>query len=143
METDLFVNGRISPYLSNLRSILVFSYRECVVAFMKKRVALSFLAVLSVLIVAPNYAAPQESSLAGRKIVVRTAPQYPSLARSMNLQGNVKADVLVAPNGTVKSIEIKGGHPLLGQAAQNALREWKWEPAAHETHESVELKFTL
>jgi TonB family protein len=110
---------------------------------MKKRVALSFLAVLSVLIVAPNYAAPQESSLAGRKIVVRTAPQYPSLARSMNLQGNVKADVLVAPNGTVKSIEIKGGHPLLGQAAQNALREWKWEPAAHETHESVELKFTL
>jgi TonB family protein len=61
----------------------------------------------------------------------------------MNLQGNVKADVVVAPNGSVKSIEIKGGHPLLGQAAQNALREWKWEPAPHETHEAVELKFNL
>jgi TonB family protein len=110
---------------------------------MNKRVALSFFAVLSVLILAPKYAAPQESSAGGRKIVVRIAPQYPNLARSMNLQGSVKADVLVAPNGTVKSIEIKGGHPLLGQAAQNALREWKWEPAAHETRESVELKFTL
>jgi TonB family protein len=110
---------------------------------MKKRVALSFLAVLFALLIAPGYAAPQESSAPGRKIVVRTTPQYPHLARSMNLQGSVKADVLVAPNGTVKSIEIKGGHPLLGQAAQNALREWKWEPAAHETHESVELKFTL
>ena len=78
-----------------------------------------------------------------RKVVTRVAPQYPNMARSMSLQGTVKADVLVAPNGTVKSIEIKGGHPLFGQAAQNALREWKWEPAAHETHEIIELKFRL
>ena len=31
----------------------------------------------------------------------------------MRIEGSVKADVLVAPNGTVKSVEIKGGHPLL------------------------------
>lgn len=61
----------------------------------------------------------------------------------MNIQGSVRAEVLVAPNGTVKSVEIKGGHPLFVQAAQNALREWKWEPAGHESHELVELKFTL
>lgn len=61
----------------------------------------------------------------------------------MNLQGSVKADVLVAPNGTVKSIQIKGGHPLLGQAAESAIREWKWEPTPHETHEIIELKFTM
>jgi TonB family protein len=78
-----------------------------------------------------------------RKVVVRVSPQYPNLARSMGLQGTVKADVLVAPNGTAKSVEIKGGHPLFGQSAQNALREWKWEPATHETHEIIELKFTL
>jgi len=42
----------------------------------------------------------------------------------------------------VKSVEVKGGHPLFVQAAQNALREWKWEPAAHETDEIVELRFT-
>jgi TonB family protein len=59
----------------------------------------------------------------------------------MNIQGTVKAEVLVAPNGTVKSVEVKGGHPLLAQSAQNALREWTWEPAPHETHEIVELKF--
>jgi TonB family protein len=111
---------------------------------MKKRIALSFLAVLSVLICLLGYAAPQEpSSAGGRKVIVRINPQYPALARSMNLQGSVKADVVVAPNGLVKSIEIKGGHPLLGQAAQNALREWKWEPGPRETHESVELKFSL
>lgn len=59
------------------------------------------------------------------------------------MQGNVKADITVAPNGAVKTVEIKGGHPLFVQAALNALREWKWEPAPHETHEIIELKFSL
>jgi len=51
--------------------------------------------------------------------------------------------VLVAPNGTVKGVEIKGGHPVLALAAQSAIRQWKWQAAAHESHESVELKFSL
>jgi hypothetical protein len=29
------------------------------------------------------------------------------------------------------------------QSAESALREWKWEPAPHETHEIIEIKFTL
>jgi TonB family protein len=85
----------------------------------------------------------QEHSENARAIVTRVTPQFPSLARSMNIQGSVKADVLVAPNGTVKSLEVKGGHPLLVQSAQNALRQWKWEPSPHETHELIELKFTF
>jgi len=51
------------------------------------------------------------------------------------------AVALVAPNGTVKSVEVKGGHPLLAEAAQNALRQWKFEPASHETSEFVEIQF--
>ncbi|MGD0989334.1 MAG: energy transducer TonB [Candidatus Sulfotelmatobacter sp.] len=108
---------------------------------MKSRIAFSF--VLLSLLIAVVGSAPAQDSAVSRKIVIRVAPQYPSLARSMNIQGSVRAEVLVAPNGTVKSVEIKGGHPLFVQAAQNALREWKWEPAGHESHELVELKFTL
>ena len=92
-----------------------------------------------VLFAGPVWAQDQVEST--RKIVARVAPIYPKLARSLNIQGTVKADVLVAANGTVKSVEIKGGHPLLVQAAQTALHDWKWEPAARETHEIVELKF--
>ena len=106
-----------------------------------KRIATLCCVLLCAVVAIPAQA--QESPAAARKIVTRISPQYPSLARGMNLQGNVKLDVLVAPNGTVKSIEIKGGHPLLGQAAQSAIWGWKWEPAAHETHEIIELKFTL
>jgi TonB family protein len=84
----------------------------------------------------------QSTPEAPRKILQRVTPQYPSLARSLSLVGSVRADVLVLPNGSVKAVEIKGGHPLLAQSSQNALREWKWEPAEHETHETVELRFS-
>jgi TonB family protein len=90
---------------------------------------------------APSQSPAQESSEGVRKLVVKIMPQYPSTARSFHISGTVKVDALVAPNGTVKSIEVKGGHPLLAQSAENAVRHWKWEPAAHETHETVELRF--
>jgi TonB family protein len=107
---------------------------------MKNRIAVVLLVVAPLLFCA-SHAPAQEASEGARKVVTKVMPQLPNLARSLHLQGNVKADVLVAANGKVKSIEVKGGHPLLGQAAQTALNQWTWEPAAHETHESVELRF--
>jgi membrane protein involved in colicin uptake len=47
----------------------------------------------------------------------------------------------VAPNGTVKSLQVKGGHPVLAQAAADAVRKWRWVQAAHETKEPVVVKF--
>jgi TonB family protein len=83
----------------------------------------------------------QEASPGTRKVVNRVTPQYPSMARNMNIRGSVKIEAVVAPNGTVKSVEVKGGHPLLAQAAQNAIREWKFVPAPRETRETIEIKF--
>jgi TonB family protein len=97
------------------------------------------LAVL--LIVAPCSLRSQESSDGPRKVMSRVPPQYPSLARSMNIRGNVKVAAVVVPNGTVKSVEVKGGHPILAQAAEDAIRRWKWEPLSHATTELIEIKF--
>jgi len=77
-----------------------------------------------------------------RRVVDRTTPAYPALARRMALEGVVKVDALVAQDGTVKSVEVKGGSPVLTQAALEAVRRWKWEAATRETHEIVEVKFT-
>jgi TonB family protein len=77
-----------------------------------------------------------------RRIVVRTAPSYPSLARGMALAGVVKIAAAVAPDGTVKMLDVKGGHPVLAQAAVNAVRQWKWEPSAHESLELIEIHFS-
>ena len=109
---------------------------------MKNRVAVALFVLVPTLMLAPSSAPAQETAEGARKVVNKVVPQYPNLARSMNLQGIVRADVLVAPDGKVKFIEVKGGHPVLVDAAQHALRDWKWAPAPHETHESVELRFT-
>jgi TonB family protein len=76
-----------------------------------------------------------------RRLVERSAPVYPALARSMGLTGIVKIEAVVAPDGGVKSTEVKGGHPVLAQAAVNAVRKWRWEPAPHETRQTLEVKF--
>ncbi len=76
-----------------------------------------------------------------RKIVVQTSPVCPDLARRMNLQGMVRLLVTVAADGTVKSVDVLGGHPLLANAAEMAVHGWRWAPAAAESKEIVEMKF--
>ncbi|MGB6678068.1 MAG: energy transducer TonB [Terriglobales bacterium] len=76
-----------------------------------------------------------------RVVVTRVAPQYPSLARGIKLQGSVRLEAVVAPDGSAKTVEIKGGHPLLAQAAHDAVQKWKWAPAPRETRELTEVHF--
>lgn len=83
----------------------------------------------------------QEQTDAPRKVVSQVTPAYPSLARTMNITGSVRLEAVVASNGKVKAIEVKGGHPVLAQAAVDAIEKWRWEPASHETRETVEVKF--
>jgi TonB family protein len=109
---------------------------------MKNWLAVALLAPLLVVLCFHTCSSAQDVTEANRKVVNKVIPQYPALARAMKIQGSVRVDVLVEPSGKVKSIEVKGGHPVLVQSAETALRVWKWEPASHETHETVELKFT-
>jgi hypothetical protein len=83
----------------------------------------------------------QQSVNGERKVLTRVTPQDPSVAHGLRIQGVVRVDAIVAPSGIAKTVEIKGGHPLLGQTACNAIRLWKWEPASHESHELIEIKF--
>lgn len=100
------------------------------------------LALSSLVSVSPQPSNAQQEPVVKRKLLDRVAPAYPALARSMALEGSVKVEAVVAPDGTVKGVEVKGGHPVLAQAAMNAVRRWKWEAAAHESREVVELKFS-
>jgi TonB family protein len=76
-----------------------------------------------------------------RTVVHQVVPMYPEVARKMQMSGVVKLRAKVAPNGTVKSIEALGGSPLLVQAAEDAVRKWKYAPAPKETREMIELRF--
>ncbi len=76
-----------------------------------------------------------------RKVKTKTAPQYPELAKRMNVSGRVKIEVVVTPDGRVKSTRVVGGHPLLVQACQDAVKEWKFVSAPEETTQVVEFEF--
>ena len=78
---------------------------------------------------------------AARKIKSKVSPQYPELARKMNVTGSVKLELVVAANGQVKSVKALGGHPLLIDAAQSAVKQWRYEPGVEDT-EVVEIRFT-
>ncbi len=103
--------------------------------------AVGALLLTVILTIAPIGLRAQEAANR-RKLLDHVAPAYPALARSMGIEGVVRVDALVGPDGSVKAIDVKGGHPLLAQAAANAVRQWRWEPLAHESHELVQVKFT-
>ena len=53
-----------------------------------------------------------------RRAKSKVQPEYPELARKMNITGTVRIEVVVAANGTVKDAKIMGGHPVLATAAK-------------------------
>jgi TonB family protein len=76
-----------------------------------------------------------------RKVKTRVSPSYPELARRMSVSGKVKIEVVITPDGHVRSTRVVGGHPLLVQACQDAVREWKFGAAPEETTQVVEFEF--
>ena len=86
---------------------------------------------------AQNNSAPTS----GRAVTSRVAPAYPELAKKMHIQGTVKVEAGVRPNGTVKSTRILGGNPVLIEAASDAVKLWKFAPGPAETTEVVQLTF--
>jgi TonB family protein len=76
-----------------------------------------------------------------RKVRSRVNPEYPALAKQMNVTGKVKIEATVAPDGHVASTRVVGGSPLLVNAALNALKQWHFEPGPKETTEIVEFTF--
>jgi TonB family protein len=108
---------------------------------MRRRVT-TFLAALALagltLVPGPWVSAQAHSD---RKVITKVAPNYPELARRMHLQGSVKLEVVVRPDGAVKSTRVIGGNPVLIQAAADALTKWKFQVVQNETTEIVQLTF--
>jgi protein TonB len=56
------------------------------------------------------------------------APEYPELARRAGVEGVVVIDCTIEPLGLVSGVQVLSGHPLLNQAALEAVRQWRYEP---------------
>src|SRR5713226_5723628 len=88
----------------------------------------------------PAVAQEEKTEELTRKAKTKVTPVYPDVARRMSIAGTVRLAVIVAPNGTVKSSKAIGGHPVLVNAAMDAMMKWKFEAAPTESSGVVEFK---
>lgn len=105
-----------------------------------KRLALAAAAAM-VLLGASGFAQSGSTDESKRKVKSKTAPLYPDLAKRMNVTGKVKIEIVIAPDGHVKTTRVIGGHPLLVQVCVDAVKEWRFFPAPEETTQIVEFEF--
>ena len=82
------------------------------------------------------------------RLISSVPPAYPALAKAQHVAGEVRIDALIDANGRVTIMKVVSGPSLLRQAAMDALRQWKYQPATLDgkpvsMHLAVTLQFHL
>jgi protein TonB len=98
--------------------------------------------------VAPEAPLPIGGDVKPAELISRVSPTYPPLARNQHVAGDVRVDALIDANGRVTTMKVISGPTLLHQAAMDALRQWKYQPATLDgkqvpMHLTVTLQFRL
>jgi protein TonB len=62
------------------------------------------------------------------QIIRKLIPVYPQLARQARISGTVRFTAIIARDGTIQNLTLVSGHPLLVQAAMDAVRQWRYRP---------------
>ncbi|HJT70484.1 MAG TPA: TonB family protein [Terriglobales bacterium] len=61
-------------------------------------------------------------------VLHRVQPTYPPLARTARVQGSVILAAIIGKDGSIQNLHVISGHPLLTQAALDAVKQWKYRP---------------
>lgn len=69
-----------------------------------------------------------QNAEAERKVIKKVEAQYPSILKRRGIGGTVRLRVIVKADGNVKDVEVLGGNPALADAAEKAVRQWKFSP---------------
>jgi periplasmic protein TonB len=68
------------------------------------------------------------SSMLQGSLVRRVDPVYPPLARSARIQGQVVLAAIISKAGTIEHLQVLSGHPMLVNAALEAVSQWRYRP---------------
>ena len=71
---------------------------------------------------------PVTSTIEAAKLISRVQPVYPTIAIQAHIQGNVVLHAIIGKEGTVSELQVLSGHPLLVNAALDAVRQWRYNP---------------
>jgi protein TonB len=80
----------------------------------------------------PKVAPPQklrvsQGVLDGNKIR-DVQPIYPNMARVAHVQGDVVLRATISKTGVIENLTVVNGHPILIQAAMDAVKQWRYRP---------------
>ena len=93
---------------------------------------------------APATALPVGGDVRLAKIIFSVPPKYPTLAKSQHVSGNVLIDALIDAYGHVTTMKVVSGPAVLHQAAMDALKQWRYQPASLDGHPvSMHLAVTI
>ena len=80
----------------------------------------------------PKVATPQRvrvsAGVTQGMVLHKVQPSYPPLARTARVQGSVILAAVIGKDGTIQNLHVISGHPLLTQAALDAVRQWRYRP---------------
>jgi len=68
------------------------------------------------------------STLSEAQLVKRVDPLYPQIAKVAGISGLVKLHAIIAKDGSIQSLSVISGHPLLARAAMEAVEQWQYRP---------------
>lgn len=63
-----------------------------------------------------------------KKLLQEVRPQYPDAAKKAGVEGIVWLEAMIDREGKVEQVNVISGHPLLAQAAVEAVRQWRYAP---------------
>jgi protein TonB len=84
----------------------------------------------------------QGGQVQAAKLMNKVQPLYPPLARQTRISGTVRLHAIIGKNGGVEQLEVISGHPLLVQAALDAVKQWRYQ-ATTLNGEPVEVDTTI
>jgi protein TonB len=62
------------------------------------------------------------------KLIRQPQPIYPQIAKSARISGTVELSAIIGEDGKIQSLQVVSGHPLLRQAALDAVKQWVYQP---------------
>ncbi|MGB8262101.1 MAG: energy transducer TonB [Terracidiphilus sp.] len=76
-----------------------------------------------------------------RAIRSKVPAVYPEIAKRMHISGTVHLSVTIDAEGKVTDVKTLTGNRMLGSAAEDAVRRWRFAPAAAESTIEIEVNF--
>jgi len=62
------------------------------------------------------------------KLVFGPRPAYPHTALITRTQGTVRIQAIIGRDGSISNLQVLSGHPLLIEAARQAVQQWRYQP---------------